>query len=201
MVENILGNFCKTNFEIFEKNHTAILWENWKIDWAKTPKCWTPFLARERETLKVTFFFFFFDLIKGLNRLILSLSKNLIPDAFLAFFELGPSYLHQVDLLTIPRRLRGQIGKKCTLRPLGGPPKVHLCFKSDWMTNKGSTHRAPGGVPLGVPLRGLRVHFLPIWPHRLRGMVKRSAWCKYEGPSSKNVEMASGIRFFDKLRK
>ena len=31
-------------------------------------------------------------------------------------------------------------------------------------------------------------------------MVKRSAWCKYEGPSSKNVEMASGIRFFDKLR-
>ena len=28
MVENILGNFCKTNFEIFEQNRAAILREN-----------------------------------------------------------------------------------------------------------------------------------------------------------------------------
>ena len=41
---------------------------------------------------------------------------------------------------------------------------LHLCFKfeQDWIIDKGSTPRAPGGVPLGVTLRGLWVHFLPI---------------------------------------
>ena len=46
MVENILGNFCKTNFEIFEQNRAAILRENWKIGRAKTPKCSTPFFCQ-----------------------------------------------------------------------------------------------------------------------------------------------------------
>ena len=46
MVENILGNFCKTNFEIFKQNRAAILRENWKIGRAKTPKCSTPFFCQ-----------------------------------------------------------------------------------------------------------------------------------------------------------
>ena len=135
--------------------------------------------------------------IQGLNRLIFSLSKNLIPDAISTFFELGPSYLHQADLLTIPWRLRGQIGKKCTLRPLRGTPKgtppgalwVDPLFVIQSCSDL--KHRCI----FGGPPRGLRMHFLPIWPCSLRGMVKRSAWCEYEGPSSKNAKMASGIRF------
>ena len=43
-----------------------------------------------------------------------SATKNLIPDAILAVFELGASYLHQADLLTFCGSLLGQIGKKST---------------------------------------------------------------------------------------
>ena len=61
--------------------------------------------------------------IKGLNRYFLTLSQNLIPDVILIFLELGASYLHQADLLTIPSSLQGQIGKKCTQRHLRVTPK------------------------------------------------------------------------------
>ena len=52
-----------------------------------------------------------------------SATKNLIPDAILAVFELGASYLHQGDLLTFCGSLLGQIGKNCTLRGAGVTPK------------------------------------------------------------------------------
>ena len=78
---------------------------------------------KEFESFDIFESFEFLKLLKGLNRYFLSLSQILIPDAILTFFELGALYLHQVELLTIPSNIPGQIGKKCTQRPLRVTPK------------------------------------------------------------------------------
>ena len=46
------------------------------------------------------FFENFFIVIKDIIPISLALHKNLIPDAILAVFELGASFLHQGDFLT-----------------------------------------------------------------------------------------------------
>ena len=54
-----------------------------------------------------------------------SATKNLIPDAILAVFELGASYLHQGDFLTFCGSLRSQTGAAVTPQVYPQGPQVY----------------------------------------------------------------------------